>query len=97
MSASYSWERKSHGCQPIQKSLKFCSETEILDIAPVDMFNGISKQNLQDWPAEIIDPRLKEEALDIKIHWVNQTGKPAKLTAGLTLQPTVHTRSFRAS
>ena len=32
---------------------------------------------------------MRGEALDVDFHWVNESGKPAKLTAGATIQPTV--------
>lgn len=72
-----------------QLTHKTCSETEILDVAPVDMFYALSKNLIEDWPEAIMDPKLKNEAHDMDFFWVNETGKNGKLTGGLTIQPTV--------
>jgi len=60
-----------------------------LDVAPVDILHGLSRSFLNEWPEAILDPKLKEEALDMNFFWVNETGKLAKLTGGLRVQPTV--------
>ncbi|KIY03035.1 uncharacterized protein Z520_01501 [Fonsecaea multimorphosa CBS 102226] len=63
------------------------SETEILDVAPIDLLNAVSKNFVQT--VEQFGPDgIAAQALDIEIHWVNETGKTAKLTGGLSLQPT---------
>lgn len=65
------------------------SITELLDVAPVDLFNCITKEFLADFPDEAITQEEKKKALDIQFHWVNEGGKPAKLSAGMTVLPTV--------
>ncbi|KAE9368232.1 class I glutamine amidotransferase-like protein [Stipitochalara longipes BDJ] len=64
------------------------SETEILDVAPIDIFNGISKKFVHNFPEGILPGHLREQALDIEFHWVNETGKQAHLTAGGIINPT---------
>jgi len=44
---------------------------------------------INELPDELIPQGVKKQALDIKFHWVNQTGEVAKMTAGLLVQPTV--------
>ena len=63
-------------------------ETEILDVAPVDMLNSMTKsfvKNIKQFYPGDVD----HDGLDIDFHWVNESGKPAKLTGGITLLPTV--------
>lgn len=67
----------------------YSRETEILDVAPVDIFNGMSKNFLGDWPENFIPAELKDQCLDITFHWVNEKGGDAKLTGGLTIKATV--------
>lgn len=68
------------------------SETEMLDVAPVDLLHGLSKDFSKDLDENVLSPELKSQALDMQFHWVNETGKMAKLTGGINLQPTVGTR-----
>lgn len=68
-------------------------ETEILDVAPVDLLYGMSKHLVHDFADGFMPPNLKEQALDMDFHWVNQTGKTARLTGGLRVQPTVRLSS----
>lgn len=63
------------------------SVTELLDIAPVDMLHGLTPEIVSTIP--FIPPAIKEQTLDMKIHWISETGGPARLTGGLTVQPTV--------
>jgi len=64
--------------------------TEILDIAPIDLIHGMARgEFVQNFPDEIIPPNLKAQALDTKFHWINETGKPAKLTGGMNVEVTV--------
>jgi hypothetical protein len=65
------------------------SVTEILDVAPVDIFNAISNHFIQNFPAQMLTDKMRETAIDTEIFWVNETGAPAKLTAGATVTPTV--------
>ena len=61
-------------------------ETEVLDIAPIDLLNGISKEFTQHLP---LPAHIKEQALDFTFHWVNEKGDEARLTSGMTLKCTV--------
>ena len=63
--------------------------TEILDVATLDIFAGLSKDFTNNFPSELVSDQWKKEALDVEFHWVNETGKDATLTAGITLKPTV--------
>ncbi|ETI25113.1 hypothetical protein G647_04485 [Cladophialophora carrionii CBS 160.54] len=63
------------------------SETEVLDVAPIDLLHSMSKKFVAAlepfYPGDIA-----AQALDIEFHWVNETGKTAKLTGGISLVPT---------
>jgi hypothetical protein len=64
--------------------------TEILDVAPIDLLNGGSREFTSTIPDGILSPELKQQALDFEFHWVTETGKtPALLTTGIKLMPTV--------
>jgi hypothetical protein len=65
------------------------SRTEVLDLAPIDLLNGMTKEFIGGFPSELVSDELKAKALDIEFHWVNETGKTALLTAGLNVDPTV--------
>jgi hypothetical protein len=63
-------------------------ETEILDVAPIDLLHAMSKKFVAT--LEPFYPEgLAAQALDIEFHWVNETGKTARLTGGVSLVPTV--------
>jgi len=64
-------------------------ETEILDIAPIDTFNAISTKFVNNFPEGVLPEHLRAQALDVEFHWVNETGKPAALTAGAHVNITV--------
>jgi hypothetical protein len=64
--------------------------TEILDLAPIDLLSGMTNEFTSDFPPEIMPDEIKAHALDVELHWVNESGKMAKLTSGITIQPTVH-------
>lgn len=63
------------------------SETEILDVAPIDLLNGISKAWAEDMP--FFTDVMKAHSVDTTFHWVNETGASARLTSGITLMATV--------
>ena len=65
------------------------SVTEILDVAPTDIFNGLSKHFVDNFPGQMLTKEMRDQALDVEFFWVNESGKPAMLTAGATIQPTV--------
>jgi hypothetical protein len=55
-------------------------------VAPVDFLNGISHRFINFLP---FPDSIKAQALDVEFYWVNEDGEDSKLTAGLTLKPTV--------
>ncbi|KAK5460803.1 hypothetical protein LTS15_002866 [Exophiala xenobiotica] len=64
------------------------AETEILDVAPIDLLYGMSKDFVEPFKDDILIPELKAQALEFEFHWVNQFGKASRLTGGLQIQPT---------
>ncbi|KAK8050138.1 hypothetical protein PG994_011868 [Apiospora phragmitis] len=67
----------------------FMSMTEILDVAPIDLLNGMTKAVLDNVPAEFSPADFKTKALDIGFHWVSETGqRTSRLTSGLSVVPT---------
>ena len=65
-------------------------QTEILDVAPIDMLHGMSTKFINALP---LPDELKAKALDIETHWITEKGDAAKLTANLTVPATVrHTK-----
>lgn len=77
-----------NSCLALGNLLTPPSITEILDVAPFHLMGTMSK-NLKDLPDSVYAPDLKEQALDIECHWVNETGEPAQLTSGMRVLPTV--------
>jgi hypothetical protein len=65
------------------------SQTEILDVAPLDVFAGLSKEFISNFPPELVTPEMAKQALDVEFHWVTEHGQDGKLTAGATIKPTV--------
>ncbi|PMD37917.1 class I glutamine amidotransferase-like protein [Hyaloscypha variabilis F] len=63
-------------------------ETEILDVAPIDIFNALTKKFVHNFPEHVLPEHLRAQALDFEFHWVNETGKAAHLTAGGIINPT---------
>lgn len=49
----------------------------------------MTKHFVSDFPSDMVSDELKSEALDIVFHWVNETGELAKLSSGISVQPTV--------
>ncbi|KAF2872255.1 ThiJ/PfpI [Massariosphaeria phaeospora] len=62
-------------------------ETEVIDVMPIDLLHGISKKFLGDFK-EVFGEENVEHGLDIEFHWVNETGKTAKLTSNIKIEPT---------
>lgn len=71
--------------------LKYFRETEILDVAPVDILHCFGKHFIGSMPDEWTSKELKAQALDFKFHWVSETGKEnnSHLTSNISLAPTV--------
>jgi hypothetical protein len=61
-------------------------QTEILDVAPIDMLHGISKHFVNSLP---FSDELRAKALDMNFHWITEKGEPGKLTANITIEATV--------
>lgn len=68
------------------------SETELLDVGQIDLIHALSKNFLDEMP---VPEEVKAQALDIEFHWVNETGKMAKLSSGLPIQCTVSSQKHR--
>lgn len=69
-------------------------KTEILDVAPIDVFSGLSKEFLGNFPPQLVNKKLLDQALDFEFHWVNESGQEASLTAGTVVKPTVSSSSL---
>nr|OQO16804.1 hypothetical protein B0A51_15823 [Rachicladosporium sp. CCFEE 5018] len=65
------------------------SVTEILDVAPLDIFSGMSKEFTKTIPDFLLSASIKEQAIDVEFNWVTEQGQEAKLTAGASIKPTV--------
>lgn len=70
----------------IQAGVILMGLTEILDVAPIDFLNSLSKKFTAMMP---ITDELKAKAYDIEFHWITEKGTPAELTAGISLNATV--------
>jgi hypothetical protein len=79
--------------RPIEAGVILMGQTEILDVAPIDLLHGIGKEFANALP---LSDELKAKALDINFHWITETGAPARPTANITLEATVslHTPAF---
>lgn len=64
------------------------SETEILDVAPIDMMHGLSKKFLDTFPPGMLPAATAAQALDLEFHWVSETNDPIRLTSGIKMLPT---------
>jgi hypothetical protein len=72
--------------RPIEAGMIILGETEVLDVAPIDLLNGISTNFIQNLP---LSYDLKAKAPVVHFNWVTETGSPAKLTSNMTLESTV--------
>lgn len=65
--------------------------TELLDIAPIGMLHGLSKEFVESFPDELLAPSLKAQAVDFKFHWVSEFGEAAhsRLSGGMSILPMV--------
>ncbi|KAI0544134.1 class I glutamine amidotransferase-like protein [Xylaria curta] len=66
-------------------------ETELLDIAPVDMIHGLSRHFIKTLPDDLGPAGFKEGAIDMQFHWVTEDGPsntPGNFTSGLRVVPT---------
>ncbi|KAL7893465.1 hypothetical protein HDV63DRAFT_408346 [Trichoderma sp. SZMC 28014] len=64
------------------------STTELIDIAPVDLFNGLRPHFLSTVPPNAMTDGMKASAVPRDISWITEGGKPAQLTAGLKVEAT---------
>ncbi|KAM0559943.1 hypothetical protein ACHAPJ_003895 [Fusarium lateritium] len=69
------------------------SETEILDVAPVDFLYGLSQSFWKTNLVGLVPANFESQVLDLEFHWVSKTGSaaPSRLTSGINL---VNTDSF---
>lgn len=65
------------------------SETEILDVAPIDIFNGLSKEFVSNMPDYLLTDDMRKQALEVEYHWVTENGEPGRVTAGGKINATV--------
>jgi hypothetical protein len=63
--------------------------TEILDVAPLDVFSGLSKEIIQNFMPGFVTDDMAKQALDFEFHWVTEHGQDGVLTAGATVKATV--------
>jgi hypothetical protein len=63
-------------------------ETEVIDVMPIDILHGMGKKFMGDF-AEFYGKNAVDQGFDMKFHWVNETGKTARLTTNITIQATV--------
>ncbi|KAM3496725.1 hypothetical protein MY10362_009901, partial [Beauveria mimosiformis] len=59
--------------------------TEMLDVAPVELFTWMDKKSLQflNFPPEMI-----EEGIDVVMHWINEDKEPAAMKGAAKIVPT---------
>jgi hypothetical protein len=65
-------------------------ETEILDVAPIDLLNGSSRDFVNNLSDRLVSPEMKQQAFDLEFHWVTENvNNPARMTSGIRIMPTV--------
>ncbi|KAI6754520.1 hypothetical protein HG530_012272 [Fusarium avenaceum] len=71
------------------------SETEILDVAPIDFLNGITPKFWNNGLKGFVPDEYESQTVDIQFHWVSKNGpaSPSNLTSGIKL---VATDSFES-
>ena len=95
---SFSWTRKN-ACPlfNIPSHLISFRVTEILDVAPIDFFSGMSVKTWEAYniPEEVMPKSARTQSMDFEFHWVSQKGpgNTIKLTSGIRLDPTVSSHS----
>ncbi|KAH8714002.1 hypothetical protein BB8028_0007g06640 [Beauveria bassiana] len=59
--------------------------TEMLDVAPVELFTWMDKKSLQflNFPPEMI-----EDGIEVVMHWINEDKEPAAMKGGAKIVPT---------
>ncbi|KAK7950889.1 class I glutamine amidotransferase-like protein [Apiospora aurea] len=63
--------------------------TEVLDVAPIDLLNGMSKSLMDNVSPEFLPDGVKSKAIDIEFHWVSETGQgTSRLTSDMSIVPT---------
>jgi transcriptional regulator GlxA family with amidase domain len=71
--------------RPIEVGVILMGKVEILDVAPIDLLHGLSNEFVDALP---LSEELKSKALDLRFHWITETGTPASLTSNMTLSAT---------
>ncbi|KAI6382032.1 hypothetical protein MCOR25_000911 [Pyricularia grisea] len=63
-------------------------ETELLDVAVIDMFSGLNKAFIKTIPG--VPEELQAQAIDVVFHWVSEAGPAtqSRLNCGILLVPT---------
>ena len=72
--------------RPIEAGVILMGETEILDVAPIDLIHGISTKFINNLP---FSDELKAKAPDVNFHWITETGEPGKLSSNIKIPATV--------
>nr|POE62930.1 isonitrile hydratase [Quercus suber] len=60
--------------------------TEILDVAPIDLLHGLSKDFLRR--LTFLPEHLRSQGLDIEFHWITEKGDDGDLTANIKIKAT---------
>jgi hypothetical protein len=63
--------------------------TELIDVMPMDLLHSMNKKFIEEF-AEVFGKKAVDQALDMEFHWVNETGKTAKLTTNIMMEATVN-------
>lgn len=66
-------------------------ETELLDVAPIDLLHGMSKCFADDMPDFFMSSEVRDQCLDAEYIWVSETGSSGQnsLTTSMKITPTV--------
>ncbi|KAF4500674.1 hypothetical protein FAGAP_3105 [Fusarium agapanthi] len=83
----HSDEQVSEQNQPTNPRSYISSETEILDVAPIDFLYGLSEKAWKSTFEGVAPTKLESETMDIDFHWVSEKGTDSHciLTSGIKL------------
>jgi hypothetical protein len=70
----------------IEVGVILMGETEIQDVAPIDLLHGISTRFINDLP---LPAEVKAKAPEMNFHWITENGEPGKLTSNIQIVATV--------
>lgn len=72
--------------RPIEAGIIVMAETEVLDVAPIDLLHGISTRFINNLP---LPDELKAKAPVVNFNWITENGEPANLTSNMKVNATV--------